>query len=157
MAMHARSMGTFGACVRNSISAAIASRQWLALVVCSSDLQTMLTSARGRSILVAACVILTVLALIVSSLSIRVFLAALVLLSAAVLVTISLINRRHETNTSTQNPHLMQSPESLGVGSLFEATMGSMRRSEERRVGKECRDGGGGWRGREDRRGGEQG
>jgi len=87
----------------------------------------MLTSARGRSILVAACVILTVLALIVSSLSIRVFLAALVLLSAAVLVTISLINRRHETNTSTQNPHLMQSPESLGVGSLFEATMGSMR------------------------------
>ena len=87
----------------------------------------MLTSARGRSILVAACVILTVLALIVSSFSIRVFLAALVLLSAAVLVTISLINRRHETNTSTQNPDLMQSPESFGVGSLFEATMGSMR------------------------------
>ena len=87
----------------------------------------MLTSARGRSILVVACVILTVLALIVSSFSIRVFLAALVLLSAAVLVTISLINRRHETNTSTQNPDLMQSPESFGVGSLFEATMGSMR------------------------------
>lgn len=83
----------------------------------------MLISARGRSILVAACVILTVLALVVSSFSIRVFLAALVLLIAA----ITFLNRHKERNTPAQTQDLTQSPESFAVGSLFEATMGSMR------------------------------
>jgi two-component system, OmpR family, phosphate regulon sensor histidine kinase PhoR len=83
----------------------------------------MFTSARSRSILVAACVIFTVLALIVSSFSIRVFLAALVLLTAA----ITFFNRRHETNASAQTKDLTQSRESFAVSSLFEATMGSMR------------------------------
>ena len=93
------------------------------MVIASSVVQTMLTSARSRSILVAACVILTVLALIVSSFSIRVFLAVLVLLTAA----IALFNRRHETNASGQTQVLTQSSESFAVSSLFEATMGSMR------------------------------
>ena len=87
----------------------------------------MLTSARGRSILVAACVVLTFVALIVSSFSIRVFLAALVLLSAAIWAAITLMQRRQETNTSSQKQDLTQSPESFAVSSLFEATMGSMR------------------------------
>ena len=87
----------------------------------------MLTSARGRSILVAACVVLTFVALIVSSFSIRVFLAALVLLGAAIWAAITLLHRRQETNTSSQKQDLTNSPESFAVSSLFEATMGSMR------------------------------
>jgi two-component system phosphate regulon sensor histidine kinase PhoR len=87
----------------------------------------MLTSARGRSILVAACVILTVLALIIPSFSVRVFLAALVLLSAGIWVAMTLFNRRDETNPSAPNQDRTQSPESFAVSSLFEATMGSMR------------------------------
>jgi len=93
------------------------------LVIASSVVQAMLTSARGRSILVAACVILTVLALVVSSFSIRVVLAALVLLTAAII----LFNRQQERNTPAQTQDLTHSPESFAVGSLFEATMGSMR------------------------------
>ena len=87
----------------------------------------MLTNARGRSILVAACVILSVLAVIVSSFPLRLFLAAVVLLSATVWAAINYFNRGHETNTPSQNQDLVQSPESFAVSSLFEATMGSMR------------------------------
>lgn len=87
----------------------------------------MLTSARGRSILVAACVILTVFSLIVSSFSVRLFLAGFLLLTAGVWAVITLFNRGDETNTSTRNQDLTQSPESFAVSSLFEATMGSMR------------------------------
>ena len=89
----------------------------------------MLTSARGRSILVAACVILTVLGLIVSSFSIRVFLAGLVLLIAAVWAAITFFSRRADKNTFGSIPaqDRTQSPESFAVSSLFEATMGSMR------------------------------
>jgi two-component system phosphate regulon sensor histidine kinase PhoR len=89
----------------------------------------MLTSARGRSILVAACVVLTILALVISSLSIRLLLAVLVLLTAAVWAAITFFNRRADTNASrsVQLQDRSQSPESFAISSLFEATMGSMR------------------------------
>ena len=87
----------------------------------------MLISARGRSILVAACVILTVLGLTVSSFSIRVFLGVLVLLSAAVWAAITFFNRQRETDLIAQSQDRTQSPESFAVSSLFEATMSSMR------------------------------
>ena len=83
----------------------------------------MLISARGRSMLVAACVILTVLGLIVPSFSIRVLLGALVLLSAV----IWFFNRHPDTNSPVQKRDRSQTPESFAVSSLFEATMGSMR------------------------------
>ena len=86
----------------------------------------MLISARGRSILVAACVILTVLGLLISSFSIRVLLGALVLLTAAVWVFLH--RKAHaDSNSSIQTQDLSQSPESFAVSSLFEATIGSMR------------------------------
>src|SRR5688572_33091315 len=101
----------------------------------------MLTSARGRSILVAACVVLTFVALIVSSFSIRVFLAALVLLGAAIWAAITLLHRRQETNTSSQKQDLTNSPESFAVSSLFEATMGSMREGLLVEIGRaSCRE-----------------
>lgn len=89
----------------------------------------MLTSARGRSILVAACVVLTILALVISSLSIRLLLAVLVLLTAAVWAVITFFNRHADTNASrsVQLQDRSQSPESFAISSLFEATMGSMR------------------------------
>lgn len=83
----------------------------------------MLISAHGRSVLVVACVILTALSLITSSFSIRVLLAGLVFLSAAVW----LASRKKNTETTDPAPDLNQSPESFAVSSLFEATMGSMR------------------------------
>ena len=73
--------------------------------------------------LVAACVILTVLGLIVPSFSIRVLLGALVLLSAV----IWFFNRHPDTNSPVQKRDRSQTPESFAVSSLFEATMGSMR------------------------------
>ena len=73
--------------------------------------------------LVAACVILTVLGLIVPSFSIRVLLGALVLLSAV----IWFFNRHPDTNSAVQTLDRSQTPESFAVSSLFEATMGSMR------------------------------
>ena len=83
----------------------------------------MLANVRSRSILVVACVILTVVGLVVSSFSIRVFLAALVLVCAAIVF----LKRHADTNSSIQNQDRTQSPESFAVSSLFEATMGSMR------------------------------
>ncbi len=86
----------------------------------------MLMSDRGRSILLAACVILAVLGLVIPSFSIRVLLGALVLLSAGVWV---FLHRKGNADSSgtIQTQDLSQSPESFEVSSLFEATMASMR------------------------------
>jgi two-component system phosphate regulon sensor histidine kinase PhoR len=79
-----------------------------------------------QSFLLAACIVLTLLALVVSSLSIRIVLASLMLLSVALW---AILNSRDADTTSTSRElqDRNQSPESFAVSSLFEATMGSMR------------------------------
>ena len=75
------------------------------------------------ALLVSVCVVLTVLALVVTSFSLRIVFSVLVLLTAAIIF----FSRRKDTNRSNPLPDLSQSPESFAVSSLFEATMGSMR------------------------------
>ncbi len=75
------------------------------------------------ALLVSVCVVLTVLALVVTSFSLRIVFSVLVLLTAAIIF----FSRRKDTNKSNPLPDLSQSPESFAVSSLFEATMGSMR------------------------------
>ena len=75
------------------------------------------------ALLVSVCVVSTVLALVVTSLSLRIVFSVLVLLTAAIIF----FSRRKDTNESNPVPDLSQSPESFAVSSLFEATMGSMR------------------------------
>ena len=74
------------------------------------------------TLLVSVCVVLTVLALAVTSSSLRIVFSILVLLTAAITIF-----TRKDTSKSNPLPDLSQSPESFAVSSLFEATMGSMR------------------------------
>lgn len=78
---------------------------------------------KRQSILVAICVVLTVLALVIPSFSLRGVFSVLVLLTAAITV----FKRRNDLNKSDPVPNPGQSRESFAVSSLFEATMGSMR------------------------------
>ncbi|HJP93805.1 MAG TPA: ATP-binding protein [Pyrinomonadaceae bacterium] len=76
--------------------------------------------------LVAACIVLTVLALVVPSFTVRLVLAGLLLLLVATWgLTIS--RSRIVTTQSLENPDQSRSPENLPVNSLLEATLSGMR------------------------------
>ncbi len=78
---------------------------------------------KRQTLLVSVCVVLTVLALVVQSSSLRIVFSVLVLLTAA----ITIFSRRNDTKKWNPVPDLSQSPESFAVSALFDATMGSMR------------------------------
>ena len=79
--------------------------------------------------LIAACIFLTVLALVVTSYSARLFLAGLMLIVAAVWVATVLIKRDSAENKNSSIDRLEQghSTENLAISSLLEATMTGMR------------------------------
>ena len=82
---------------------------------------------KRQSLLIAACIVLTALALIVPSSRARLILSGLMLLVAAVWA-ITTVARRGSQNSSGVDQHEQtQSPEKLEVSSLLEATLSGMR------------------------------
>jgi two-component system phosphate regulon sensor histidine kinase PhoR len=78
-----------------------------------------------QSFLIGACIVLTALALVVSSLSVRLVLAGAMLITAAVWAIVS----RGKDSGSKNDPsdQQTQSPENFEVGSLLDATLSGMR------------------------------
>jgi len=78
---------------------------------------------KQHSFLVGACVLLTVLALVVPSFFARLVLAGLLLIAVVII-----LSKRNSANTSTVEPlDQTNSPENLAVSSLLEATLSGMR------------------------------
>jgi two-component system, OmpR family, phosphate regulon sensor histidine kinase PhoR len=80
---------------------------------------------RLQSFLIGACIVLTALALVVSSLSVRLVLAGVMLITAAVCAIVS----RGKASGSKSDPsdQQTQSPENFEVSSMLDATLSSMR------------------------------
>ena len=81
--------------------------------------------SRQHTLLLAACLVLTALSFFIESVSVRVFLFFLLLLVA----TLSFIGARtkHEKDDAGEPGQRDKTDEIFAAGSLFEATMGSMR------------------------------
>lgn len=82
---------------------------------------------KRQSLLITACIVLTALALVVPSFSARLVLGGLMLLVAVVWAVTTLKNREPSNTSSVQQVDQSQSPESLAVSSLLQATMSGMR------------------------------
>ena len=80
-----------------------------------------------QSILVAACIVLTALALIVPSFSVRLVLGSLLLLTAIVWMVATLKVRESSNSSAIERLDQSQSPEKFEVSSLLEATLSGMR------------------------------
>ena len=83
--------------------------------------------AKRQSLLIAACIVLTALALIAPSSSARLILGSLMLLTAIVWIVTTLKSRESANTSSIEGLDRSQSPENLAEGSLLEATMSGMR------------------------------
>ena len=82
---------------------------------------------KRQSFLIAACIVLTALALIVPSFSARLFLGSLMLLLAIVWIVATFKNRESSSTSEIERLDKSQSPENLAIGSLLDATMSGMR------------------------------
>ena len=82
---------------------------------------------KRQSLLIAACIVLTTLALIVPSSSARLVLSGLMLLVAVVWAITTFARRESQNTSSVEGYEQTQSPEKLEVASLLEATMSGMR------------------------------
>ncbi len=78
---------------------------------------------KRQSLLIGACVLLTVLALVVPSFLVRLVLAGLLIITAVALVLIN----RNSVNRSPDRLDQSSAPENLAVSSLLEATLAGMR------------------------------
>lgn len=84
---------------------------------------------KRQSLLIAACIVLTALALVVPSFNARLVLGGLLILSA-ITWGLTAVRSRETSNTksvSAEYPDQSQSPENLAVSSLLQATMSGMR------------------------------
>jgi two-component system phosphate regulon sensor histidine kinase PhoR len=79
------------------------------------------------SLLVAACIVLTALALLVPSFSGRLVLGGLMLLAAVVWTVMTFRDRERSNVPAAENLDQTQSPEQLAVSSLLQATLSGMR------------------------------
>ena len=82
---------------------------------------------KRQSLLIAACIILTALALIVPSFNARLILGSIMLLVALVWIVTTLKNRSASAASAVERLDKTQSAEALAVSSLLEATMSGMR------------------------------
>ena len=82
--------------------------------------------AKRQSLLITACIVLTALALVVPSFSARLVLGGLMLV-VAVVWAMTTLEARQSSNSSIQPIDQSQTPESLAVSSLLQATMTGMR------------------------------
>ena len=82
---------------------------------------------KRQSLLIAACIILTALALIVPSFNVRLVLGSLTLLLAVVWMVTTYQSRKSSDISAGERYDKTQSPEALAVSSLLEATMSGMR------------------------------
>ena len=83
--------------------------------------------AKRQFLLIAACIVLTALALIAPSFSARLVLGSLVLLTAIIWIVTTLKSRESANTSTIERLDQSQSPENLAVGSLLEATLSGMR------------------------------
>ena len=84
---------------------------------------------KRQSLLIAACIVLTALALVVPSFNARLVLGSLLIL-AAITWALSALTSRESSNAKSSSDERLnqsQSPESLAVSSLLQATMSGMR------------------------------
>jgi two-component system, OmpR family, phosphate regulon sensor histidine kinase PhoR len=82
---------------------------------------------KRQSLLIAACIVLTALALIVPSSRSRLILSGLMLLVAAVWAITTFALRGSQNSAGVDQHQQTQSPEKLEVSSLLEATLSGMR------------------------------
>jgi two-component system, OmpR family, phosphate regulon sensor histidine kinase PhoR len=82
---------------------------------------------KRQSLLIAACILLTALALVVPSFSVRLVLGGLTLLAALVWAVTTFTRRASSDASNAEQIDQSQSPESLAVSSLLQATMTGMR------------------------------
>ena len=81
--------------------------------------------AKRQSLLIVACIVLTILALIISSFSARLILAGVMLVIGVVWAVTALLSRSGHVNNSVLEQ--TNAPENFAAGSLLEATMTGMR------------------------------
>ena len=79
------------------------------------------------SILIGACIVLTALALIIPSFSVRLVFGSLMLLTALVWFVAVFTSRKSSDTSAIERFDKSQSPENLEVSSLLEATLSGMR------------------------------
>jgi len=82
---------------------------------------------KRQSILIGACIVLTALALVVPSFSVRLVLGGLMLLAAVVWGVTTFTGRAPADCSNADQIDQSQTPESLAVSSLLQATMTGMR------------------------------
>ena len=82
---------------------------------------------KRQPILIAACILLTALALVVPSVSVRLVLGGLMLLAAVVWGVMTFTRRGSPGASTAEQIDQSQSPASLAVSSLLQATMTGMR------------------------------
>lgn len=82
---------------------------------------------KRQSLLIAACIVLTALALIVPSFSGRLVLGSLMLLVAILWIATTLKSRESSNTSPVERLDKTQSPENLAGSALLEATMNGMR------------------------------
>ena len=82
---------------------------------------------KRESLLITACVVLTFLALVISSFSARLILGGLMLLVAVVWAVTTFKRSKSSNISSVDRVDQSQTPESLAVSSLLQATMTGMR------------------------------
>ncbi len=78
---------------------------------------------KRQSLLIGACVLLTLLALVVPSFLVRLVLAGLLIITAVALVLIN----RNSVNSSPDRLDQSSAPENLAISSLLDATLAGMR------------------------------
>lgn len=78
---------------------------------------------KRQSLLIGACVLLTLLALVVPSFRVRLVLAGLLIITAVALVLIN----RNSVNSSPDRLDQSSAPENLAISSLLDATLAGMR------------------------------
>lgn len=82
---------------------------------------------KRQSLLIAACIVLTALALVVPSSFARLVFGSLLLLSAVVWAITIFATRKSSYDSHSERLDQSQSPENLAISSLLEATMTGMR------------------------------
>ena len=82
---------------------------------------------KRQSLLIAACIVLTALALIIPTFSVRLVLGGLMLLAAGIWAMTTFARRDAANSSTVERLEQSQSPEKLEVSSLLEATLSGMR------------------------------
>ena len=82
--------------------------------------------AKRQSLLIAACIVLTFLALVIPSFSVRLILAGMMVI-LAVVWAITALRGPQSTGSAVDNPDQTNAPENFEVRSLLDATMAGMR------------------------------